>query len=58
MKVGDLVRFRDPDLLSRWTAYGLVCEVCAESFNVDVLWPEEGMMLIDNRFLELVNESR
>lgn len=68
MKKGDLVKFRVTTLLDRpfgclpnieddrWTAHGIVLEVSGG--NVNVLWPKEGAQLVDNRFLELVSESR
>lgn len=69
MKVGDLVRCHTAPLLkrrlgclphvedARWSAFGMVEEVCGDG-NVNVLWPDRGLELIDNRFLEVINETR
>ena len=68
MKVGDLVKFKTTTLLDRpfgclpdinderWSGHGIVLEISGG--NVNVLWPKEGAQLVDNRFLELVSESR
>ena len=40
----------------RWSGHGIVLEVSGG--NINVLWPKEGAQLVDNRFLELVSESR
>jgi len=72
MKVGDLVRYRtghlferhlgclpfDHDDDPRWKTCGLVHEVRDNDSNVSVLWPKRGLELVDNYFLEVVNESR
>ena len=58
MKIGDLVKFHVQDQLGRWFSPGLVCEVCVKSFNVNILWPKEGLQLVDRRFLEVLSESR
>ena len=73
MKVGDLVRFynvrrhgSNPGLDrgclpsvedSRWTACGLVQEVCNDG-NVNVLWSERGLELVATSLLEVVSEAR
>ena len=68
MKVGDLVRWNQipplkrrlgclPHTLAgeeRWDACGMVEEVCKNG-NVNVMWPERGFELVDNRFLEVVS---
>ena len=70
MKVGDLVRWQQipplqqrfgclPDAQmqeKRWAAFGLVQKVCGNG-NISVLWPERGLELVDNRFLEVVVEG-
>ena len=65
MQVGDLVRFYQvppgrehvgclPNVEDdSWSGHGLVLEVCGGSVNV--LWPKEGLQLVDNRFLEVVS---
>ena len=58
MKVGDLVKFHVQDKWGRWSNPGIICEVWAESFNVNILWPKEGPQLVDRRLLEVVSESR
>ena len=66
MNVGDLVRFYTIPLKhhlgclppaedTRWTC-GLVQEVCGNG-NVSVLWPEQGLELVDKRFLEVISEE-
>ena len=69
MNVGDLVRFHTVPLLKRrlgclphaedtkWSLCGLVQEVCGDG-NVNVLWPERGLELVDERYLEVVSEYR
>jgi len=58
VKVGDLVKFHVQDQWGRWSNPGIICEVWTESFNVNILWPKEGLQLVDRRFLEVISESR
>ena len=38
----------------RWSACGLIQEVCNDG-NVNVLWSDRGLELVDDRFLEVIN---
>ena len=38
----------------RWSAVGLIQEVCSDG-NVNVLWSDRGLELVDDRFLEVIN---
>jgi len=69
MKVGDLVKFHTVPLLKRrlgclphiedakWAFCGLVQELYSDG-HAKVLWPDRGLELVDDRFLEVVSESR
>ena len=69
MKVGDLVQFSSafhnvakkkhgclPYVGDDWGC-GLVQELYSDG-HVTVLWPDRGFELVDDRFLEVVSESR
>ena len=64
MKIGDLVRFYQPKrpgatrgclpyLEDDW-GHGLIQDVGSNDGNVNVLWPDRGVVLTDKRFLEVV----
>jgi len=67
VKVGDLVRFVSsqypparrgclPYLEHNW-GYGLVQDETDTHGNISVLWPDRGVVSVDNRFLEVVSEA-
>ena len=69
MKAGDLVQFSSafrsaakkkhgcaPYLGDDWGC-GLIQEVYSDG-HARVLWPDQGLKLVDDRFLETVSESR
>ena len=69
MEIGDLVQFSSafhnvakekyggrPYVGDDWGC-GLIQEVYSDGHS-RVLWPDRGLELVDDRFLEVVNESR